>query len=30
MPGGHFLHREYPERFSSELVSVLDRHVGTK
>ena len=23
MPGGHFLHREYPERFISELLRVL-------
>jgi pimeloyl-ACP methyl ester carboxylesterase len=30
MPGGHFLHREHPERFTSELLAVLDRHVGSK
>ena len=23
MPGGHFLHREYPERFVQELLAVL-------
>jgi pimeloyl-ACP methyl ester carboxylesterase len=23
MPGGHFLHREYPERFATELVAAL-------
>lgn len=25
MPGGHFLHREYPERFEKELLDVLAR-----
>jgi len=26
MPGGHFMHREHPERFNRELVDVLGRH----
>ncbi len=26
MPGGHFLHREHPERFNDELVNALTRH----
>lgn len=25
MPGGHFLHREHPERFAQELLRVLPR-----
>jgi pimeloyl-ACP methyl ester carboxylesterase len=25
MPGGHFLHREYPERFEKELIEALDK-----
>jgi len=27
MPGGHFMHREHPERFNRELVDALGRHV---
>jgi pimeloyl-ACP methyl ester carboxylesterase len=26
MPGGHFLHREHPERFNSELLAALKRY----
>ncbi|MEO7329626.1 MAG: alpha/beta hydrolase [Minicystis sp.] len=26
MPGGHFMHREHPERFVQELLGVLSRH----
>jgi pimeloyl-ACP methyl ester carboxylesterase len=26
MPGGHFLHREHPERFVAELLGALSRH----
>ena len=25
MPGGHFLHREHPERFNAELLGLLPR-----
>lgn len=28
MPGGHFMHREHPDRFNSELLRVLDAHFG--
>jgi pimeloyl-ACP methyl ester carboxylesterase len=30
MPGGHFMHREHPERFISELLDVLARHDATR
>ena len=26
MPGGHFLHREHPERFARELLVAIERH----
>jgi pimeloyl-ACP methyl ester carboxylesterase len=26
MPGGHFMHREHPERFIEELVGALEKH----
>ena len=26
MPGGHFLHREHPERFNRELIGALEKH----
>jgi pimeloyl-ACP methyl ester carboxylesterase len=26
MPGGHFLHREHPDRFARELVGALERY----
>jgi pimeloyl-ACP methyl ester carboxylesterase len=29
MPGGHFLHREHPDRFRDELLAVLARHAPT-
>jgi pimeloyl-ACP methyl ester carboxylesterase len=30
MPGGHFMHREHPERFNSELLAVLRRHASAQ
>ena len=26
MPGGHFMHREHPERFTTDLVAALAKH----
>jgi pimeloyl-ACP methyl ester carboxylesterase len=28
MPGGHFMHREHPDRFASELLAALKRHAS--
>ncbi len=28
MPGGHFMHRQHPNQFHSELLRVLDAHFG--
>ena len=30
MPGGHFMHRQDPERFNRELVRVLEQHAPVK
>jgi pimeloyl-ACP methyl ester carboxylesterase len=29
MPGGHFMHREYPERFNTELLRLLSATIAT-